>query len=403
MNKWSTKNMRLLPDGYGFMLKIFCFHSLVLAINLVLAGPTPAAIHHVPEDFEFIMEAMEEAEFGDTIIVGPGEYKERLIIKEGVNMISSGEDGGNELVPGPGHKQVLKRTTRTIIDGSDIEEPGYLLSFPYDTQAPMRVDGFTFRNMPKYNSGVKLFLMEVRGCSPKVVNNIFYGNQSWGAILATGLGVGMGPAMDTVARPLIQNNVIYDNYGPGVANGANSAAVIKFNEIFQNTFPGSGNKDPEAPSIGMRSYARPVIENNDCYNCGASVGGLNFEDYKEDLVIRNNHFYNGRRAGIGLRIIDGTDTNIKVIIENNQISGNMKAGIMHAKVDDITFRYNSIYNNRKAGIILTNVDKAVITDNNVRGNLTAGVRLIDVPRVMMRGNYIYRNITAGIDVIGSVR
>ncbi|MDH3346583.1 MAG: right-handed parallel beta-helix repeat-containing protein [Desulfobulbaceae bacterium] len=393
----------MLPYKYIVLLVNYFIVSLVVFSRVWFVSSCSAANLHVPEDFEYIMEAMEDAEFGDTIIIGPGVYKERLILKEGVNMVSSAEDGGNELQPGPGHKKVLTRTLRTIIDGSDIDEPGYLFSFPYDTPAPMRVDGFTFRNMPKYNSGVKLFIMEVRGCSPKVVNNIFYGNQSWGAILATGLGVGMGPAMEAVARPLIQNNVIYDNYGPGIANGANSAAVIKFNEIFQNTFPGSGNKDPEAPSIGMRSYARPVIINNDCYNCGASVGGLNFEDYKEDLVIRNNHFYNGRRAGIGLRIIDGTDTQIKVIIENNQISGNMKAGIMHAKVDDITFRYNSIYNNRKAGIILTNVDKAVITDNNVRGNLTAGVRLIDVPRVMMRGNYIYRNITAGIDVIGSVR
>lgn len=121
------------------------------------------------------------------------------------------------------------------------------------------------------------------------------------------------------------------------------------------------------------------------------------------LTIRDNKLYNGRRAGIGLRIIDGTETNIKVIIENNQINGNMKAGIMHAKVDDITFRYNSIFDNRKAGIICTNVDKAVINNNEIRGNLTAGIRLLDVPDVVIRGNHVYQNITAGIDFIGSVR
>lgn len=168
---------------------------------------------------------------------------------------------------------MLKRALRTIIDGSDIEEPGYLVSFPNDTTAKMKLDGFTIRNMPKYNSGVKLFLVEVRGCSPEVTNNIISGNQNWGAMLATGLGVGMGPALDTVARPKIYYNVIYDNFGPGIANGANSAALIRYNEIFQNKFVGSGNKDPEAPAVGMRSYARPVVEHNEFYNCGAGVGG----------------------------------------------------------------------------------------------------------------------------------
>ena len=47
-------------------------------------------------------------------------------------------------------------------------------------------------------------------------------------------------------------------------------------------------QDPEAPAVGMRSYARPVIEHNEFYNCGAGVGGLNFEDYTEVLQIRNN-------------------------------------------------------------------------------------------------------------------
>lgn len=354
----------------------------------------------VPDEYETIMEAMEEAEEGDVVVVKEGVYYERIKITDGVSLVSYAGEDGNDLVDGPGHRKVLRRALRTIIDGGEQEEPDYLVSFPYDTPKKMRIDGFTIRNLPKFVSGVNLFLLEVRGCSPEVVNNIIYGNKSWGGMLATGLGVGMGPALETTARPNIAYNVIYENDGPGIANGANSAALIHDNEVYGNRFLGAANDDSDAAGIGMRSFARPVIENNDVYSNGAGVGALNLEDYKEVLVIRGNKLYNNRRAGIGLRIIDGTDTNIEVIIENNHIWGNLKAGVMLSKVDNVTLQFNTIFDNRKAGVIGTNLDELVIDNNEIYGNLTAGVRLLDVPFVIMRGNHVYRNATAGVDFIG---
>ncbi len=223
----------------------------------------------VPDDYDTIEEAMDSASFGDTVFVKPGTYNERVEIVEGVNLVSFVGSDGNDLVDGPGNKKVLKRTLRTIIDGTGLETPGYLVSFPKDTTVPMRLDGFTIINMPKYLSGINLFVVEVRGCSPEVVNNIVAKNRSWGGILSTGLGLGMGPPFETVAGPIIRNNVIYDNHGPGIANGPNSAALVADNEIFDNRFPNATDEDPDAPGIGMREYARPVIENNVCYRNGA--------------------------------------------------------------------------------------------------------------------------------------
>jgi parallel beta-helix repeat protein len=394
------ENKKIKTTSLPVMGRIILFSWITFFILFLPLHRADAADISVPDEYDTIMEAMEEASAGDTIYVSEGVYNERIKIKEGVNLVSAAGDDGNELVDGPAHRKVLKRALRTIIEGADIEEAGYLVSFPYDTPVPMKLDGFTIRNMPKYQSGVNLFMVEVRGCSPQVVNNIIHGNRSWGGILATGLGVGMGPALETVARPLIAHNVIFDNYGPGVSNGANSTAHIVENEIFDNQFPAAKNTDSDAPAIGIRSYARPVIENNDCYGNGSGVGGLNLEDYKDELVIRGNKLYNNRRAGIGLRIIDGTETNIRALIEDNQINGNLKAGIMLSKVDHVTIRYNTIFDNRKAGIICTNVDDTVINDNDIYGNLTVGVRLVDVPVVTMKGNNIYRNVTAGIDFIG---
>jgi len=359
----------------------------------------------VPDDYPMISFAMELAEPGDTIVVKPGVYNERIILKQGVSLVSYDGDDGNEEVPGPGRKKVLKRTLRTIIDGSGIEESGYLISFPSETSEEMLVDGFTFRNMPKYVSSLQLFLMEIRGCSPVVANCIFTGNQSGGGILATGLGVGMGPPLDTAARPLIRNNVIYGNMGTGISNGGNSAAIITDNEIFNNRFPDSPQKQLFAPAIGVREQARPLIENNLCYRNGTGIGAINFdtntfESIADDLVIRNNEVYENFMGGIGIRGIGGAHLKSRVIIEHNRIFRNMEAGIRCTKIQQATIRSNRIYRNRKSGISLWDVERGIVEKNEIFGNLTAGVRLLDVPSVSLRKNRIYENVTAGIDFIG---
>lgn len=382
---------------FYLQLKTACIFLMVAA-----CAPQAAVAEDilVPDDHPTIGDAMNAAGFGDTVHVKAGTYNERVEIKEGVNLVSFVGSDGNDLVDGPGSKKVLRRALRTIIDGTGIEAPGYLISFPKDTAAPMRLDGFTIIHMPKYVTGLNLFLVEVRGCSPEVVNNILAKNRSYGGLLSTGLGIGMGPPLETVARPIIRNNVIYDNHGPGISNGPNSAALISDNEIFDNQFPGATDKDPDAPGIGVREYARPVLENNTCFRNGAGIGGINLDSQDETLIIRHNALFHNRRAGIGLRGIGGAKTNINVVIENNEIYGNLRAGMRLSKIDRAKIVYNTVFDNRKAGMALFNVDEAMIEDNEIYGNLTAGMRLLNVPAATLRRNHVYKNLTAGIDFIG---
>ena len=371
-----------------------------LILTLALAHGAMAIDIHVPDEYPTIGDAMESATFGDTVYVKAGTYNERIEIKEGVNLVSFAGTDGNDLVDGPGNKKVLRRAVRTIIDGTGLETPGYLISFPKDTTAPMRLDGFTIINMPKYVTGINLFLVEIRGCSPEVVNNILAKNRSWGGMLSTGLGIGMGPPLETVARPIIRNNVVYDNHGPGISNGPNSAALVVDNEMFENRFPGATDKDLDAPGIGVREYARPTIEKNVCFTNGAGIGGINLDSHDEPLIIRNNILYNNRRAGIGLRGVGGVETDIRALIENNKVYGNLKSGILLSKMDKVDITYNTIFDNTRAGIAFFNVDEAIIEDNDIHGNLTAGVRVLNVPYCTMRRNHIYDNLSAGVDFIG---
>jgi len=375
---------------------------VILLLTIALTNGAMARDIFVPDDHPTIGEAINAAAFRDTVYVKPGIYNERIKIKEGVNLVSFAGADGNDLVDGPGNKKVLRRTLRTIIDGSGLKTPGYLISFPQETTAPMRLDGFTIQNLPKYREP-NVFLVEIRASSPEVVNNIVTGNRSWGGILSTGLGLGMGPPLKVEARPVIRNNVIYDNYGTGISNAPNAVALVVDNELFDNRFPDADEAkgDMVGAGIGVREEGRPIIDNNVCYRNGVGIGGLNLASHDRELIIRNNILYNNKTAGIGLRPPTSSgESNIRVVIENNTVYGNLKAGIRMSKVDSVVLRYNTVSGNRQAGIMFTNVGEAFIEDNEIYGNLTAGIRLLDVPDATVRRNHIYQNVTAGIDFIG---
>ena len=377
------------------------FSFVILLLAIAFTNGAMAKDIFVPDDHPTIGEAINAAAIGDTVFVKPGTYNERIKIKEGVNLVSFAGADGNDLVDGPGNKKVLRRALRTIIDGSGLKTPGYLISFPQESFAPMRLDGFTIQNLPKYREP-NVFLIEIRASSPEVVNNIVTGNRSWGGILSTGLGLGMGPPLKIEARPVIRNNVIYDNYGTGISNAPHATALVTDNELFENRLPGADEDKGElvGVGIGVRESGRPTIDNNVCYRNGVGIGGLNLDSHDRELIIRNNILYDNKTAGIGLRPISSEKSNIRVVIENNKAYGNLMGGIRLSKLDSVVIRYNTVYNNRMAGLLLTNVDEAFIEDNEIYGNLTAGIRLLDVPAATLRRNHIYQNGIAGIDFIG---
>jgi parallel beta-helix repeat protein len=212
----------------------------------------------------------------------------------------------------------------------------------------------------------------------------------------------MGPPLKNEARPVIRNNVIYDNYGTGISNAPNAVALVMDNELFDNRFPDADETkgDLVGAGIGIRESGRPIIDNNVCYRNGVGIGGLNVTSHDRELIIRNNILYENKTAGIGLRPTSTGKSNIRAVVENNRVYGNLLAGIRLSKMDGVVVRYNTISDNRMAGLILTNVGEALIEDNEIYGNLTAGIRMLDVRAANVRRNHIYQNGIAGIDFIG---
>ncbi|MGA1867494.1 MAG: right-handed parallel beta-helix repeat-containing protein [bacterium] len=355
----------------------------------------------MPEQFLTIQDAIDSAEMGDTVIVYPGTYYEHITIKGGVSLVSYAGDDGDELVEGPGQKKVLRRTKRTIIDGSKLNPATYLVSFEKESNLPMKLDGFTIRNLPK-RATERLFLVEVRGCSPQVTHNIVYNNHSrgkGGGILLTGLGPSMGPPLKTVAEPTVTHNVVYNNHGAGISNGPNSRARISYNESFGNRFTtAKRTEDLDAPGIGMREYARPIIEHNLCHHNGAGIGGINLISNPHPIIIRYNTLHYNRRGGIGLRAIDTQQNNITVAIEQNIICNNLRGGIYLKHISESLIKNNQIYRNIRAGISYFEGIRSIIQENEIFGNLKAGVRM-EAEEATIENNNIYYNLLTGIEVV----
>ena len=65
-------------------------------------GALAAETLRVPQDYKSIEAAIDSAKAGDTVLVSPGTYKERIHLKEGLTVKSAGDDAkGNSALRGP--------------------------------------------------------------------------------------------------------------------------------------------------------------------------------------------------------------------------------------------------------------------------------------------------------------
>ena len=82
---------------------------LLFLLPTLLCGAICAEEICVPADYNTIQEGIDAASFGDMVLVNAGTYSERIVLKNGVVVRSSGTDAKGKLG--------LKRAELTIIDG----------------------------------------------------------------------------------------------------------------------------------------------------------------------------------------------------------------------------------------------------------------------------------------------
>ncbi len=210
---------------------------------LVLAGRSAGqSVLHVPADYPTIQAAVAAAANGDTVLVAPGIYYEKVNLLTKQLTIASEE--GPEV---------------TIVDGSLGPPPGAIFEQLCGFPCPFTISGFTIRNSG--GGGIKAELqadVTITGCV--IENNVSCG--------------GAGGIRITTSAALVAGNVIQGNseglcsagFGGGISLGTGSPVQILDNLFALNACTNGG-------AIGMNSGVIALVQGNRFVGNSAGNGG----------------------------------------------------------------------------------------------------------------------------------
>ena len=316
----------------------------------------------VPEDYKLIQEAIDNAEDGDTVKVSAGEYRENIVMKEGVNLIGSNElvileneelekeiekeieeekELSSETLEISSFSFLMERIiiNETIINGGD---SGNVISFKNGITDKTRLANFTIKNAGKNLSGIL-----IEDSAPLIENNIITNNEYNIYIKGN-------------SSPAIQKN--------SLRFGGRGIQIYNFEELESFT---RGNKvdgdkiEPQATlaNVASNSVFSPIIIDNlitdnkigiDLYQSSALID--------HNTISYNNHYktYLGATYGINLY-------NSSAEISNNIITDSgicdLCAGVnVDEKSEDVILSYNNIWNNKNNFVCF---GECVLEENNI--------------------------------------
>lgn len=353
-----------------------------LLIATAAAQPALAETLHVPRDHKTVQAAIDRSRPGDTVLVAPGRYTERLRLKPGVCLRSDGDDARGT--------DGLKRAEATVIDGGGKEgkQPGVVMA------EGSTLDGFTVTNVGAYDDALwkKHFdskgeelgdeegSVQAEGTTPAISIHGVRCTVSHCIVHHNGdVGIGVLGKEKTKTEPLIAGNLVHRNMGGGIGVAEGAEPIIRGNTCKENLRAG----------IGCRK-ANPIITDNVCHsNVRAGIGCR--EGAKP--VLRGNRCFKNRRAGIGIRM-EGTAP----VVEGNECYENEMAGIGCRDGASPILRNNVCRRNRMAGIGCRDGARPLIVGNECRDNELAGIGVQKQAVALIQANRCLENKLVAIGV-----
>jgi len=318
----------------------------ILAVVLVCTAAGHGADIYVPDHHPTIQDAITVAVDGDSIIVRPGIYVERI------NFIGKSITVKSENGPGV-----------TIIDGNYY---GSVVRFVTGEDSAAVLEGFTIRNgnsMSIHMDGGGIYC---RVASPTIKNNIITGNSA----RDDGGGIYCASSSMTISGNTITLNNNLDGSGGGICVNLTSSPVIADNTIIGNTAKWHGG------GISVLSDCSPEITGNVIVQNESERGGGIWSSGSSSMIIINN------------------------IIAGNKVSLD-GGGIYHSGFSGTTIVNNILTMNaavRDGGGIFCDARETSITNNTITRNRAGhegGGIFCDQYHPIVRNTIVWENTAPG--------
>ena len=340
-----------------------------------------------------IQSAIDSASPGSTIFVGPGTYKENLIVYKPLKIIGSGEATIISDNPNPStrlsdwHQKIRDLLGLTDTAGYVPKEaPGFFVmgnvppangGAPFTSSMPSSIENFVITGSV---SGGGIFI-DVDVSYLTVKNNIIKGNQGiyGGGIVIGSPGIASGSNNRNITitdNTIIKNSGVTGGGGISIYRGSDNN-IVRGNVIIANFSRGIGGG-------GILHYGfsnNGLIENNKVLFNEAFFGGITQTD--------GGGIYIGGEVALGGVLTDGSG-NVKIngnLIQGNLAGSGMGGGIRLAFVSGQDVESNPLNFNAWHGIEMYN--NFIV--NNVAAYMGGGISLKDVAKVRIVNNTIANN------------
>jgi nitrous oxidase accessory protein len=345
----------------------------LLAAALMLAAAAPAAAHTWTvgadgADFPLITPALTAARDGDTIIVGPGVYRENLVLHRRVAIVGR----GSPVLYGLGSGSVIRilapgcEIRGLVIEGSGAGETNEMDAAVQVASSGNVIAGNTMRRV--------FYGVVVAAPDNEIADNHIVGFQDL-PFGRRGDGIYVYRAASVRVRDnhvVGQRDGIYFQYAPdGIAEGnVVEGSRYGLHVMFANDIVVRGNSfGGSSVGANIMDSRRIRIEGNRFQrNRGASAVGLTLKGCDDSIVARNSVIDNAR----GLQV-DGSSRNR---IADNDLVYNDTAVLVFASAEQNEFSGN-VFDGNWNDVVVSGRGAGTAWNRDGRGNYWSGYRGFD--------------------------
>ncbi|MCD6387735.1 MAG: right-handed parallel beta-helix repeat-containing protein [Methanophagales archaeon] len=343
-----------------FVFPVFVSFLILTAFASVSAAKTI----YVPDNYEKIQWAVDNASAGATIIVRDGIYYESITVSKHLT-IKSENGSENCIVNGTGSDVFTLKADGIRIEGFTITGGRcgiYILSN----------NNKIINNNISSNYGFGIYLNDSNNNSilnNNISNNVMFLSQS---------------NENTIRKNEFINDgiLIYDSYGNIVEDNEVNGKPLVYLENESDKFIDN------AGQIILVKCRNITVMNTELTNTGVGIELLQ----SDNCLISNNNISSNKRDGIYL--YDSNNNSIS----DNIISSNKWVGIYLRYSNNNIISNNNISNNYEGIILLSDSNNNSILNNNIRSNKDDGIGLYDSNNNIISNNNINTNNWDGVSL-----